>query len=83
MLGQPGLSGRHLRVRYVFLPLPPAFADNQVVSRAVPIPPMTSTAGPGANREPLHPGTVQYAGKRSQFGKKPGSLVQKFFQSFV
>ena len=54
------LSGIHLRVRYVFLPLPSAFADNQIVPGTVSITVVASTTRPGTDREALHPRTVQH-----------------------
>ena len=83
ILSQSCLGGINLRVRYVFLPLPPAFADNQIVPWTVAIPTMASTAWPGAGRKALYPRTVQHVRQRAQFSKKPGSLIEKFFQSSV
>jgi len=60
ILGQSRLSGSRLRVRYVFLSLSPAFADNQIVPGAVTMTLVTPTARPGADREPLYPRAVQH-----------------------
>ena len=83
ILSQSRLGGIDLRVRYVFLPLPPVFADNQIVPWTVAMTAMASTAGPGADRVAIHPRAVQHTRKCSQLSKKPSPLIEKFLQSFV
>ena len=79
ILSQSCLGGIDLRVRYVFLPLPSSFVDNQIVPGTVSITTVASTARPGADREPLHPRAVQHMRQCAQLGKQPGSLIEKFF----